>query len=112
MASEHAAAATHRKATVSRAAVFMGTNYPARAPVSRVREHPRRAPKSLRLSRIYREKMFQRISIVGRGRVGSAIAARLRQRGVDVDSDRPDLVLLCVPDAAIREVAAGIEIAI
>ena len=52
--------------------------------------------------------MFKRIRIVGRGRVGGAIAARLRDRGVDLESDRPELVVLCVPDAAIRSTAAGI----
>lgn len=54
--------------------------------------------------------MFKRIRIVGRGRVGLAVAARLRERGLDVDGDRPDLVLLCVPDAAIREMATGIPV--
>ena len=53
--------------------------------------------------------MFDSVSVVGRGRVGSAIAARLRERDVVVREDRPDLVLLCVPDAAIRTSAAAIE---
>jgi predicted short-subunit dehydrogenase-like oxidoreductase (DUF2520 family) len=48
------------------------------------------------------------IDVIGSGRVGSAVAARLRERGVSVGSGEPDLVLLCVPDAAIAEVAAGI----
>jgi predicted short-subunit dehydrogenase-like oxidoreductase (DUF2520 family) len=46
---------------------------------------------------------------VGRGRAGGAIAARLRERGQLVeDRARADLVLLCVPDAAIADVAARI----
>jgi predicted short-subunit dehydrogenase-like oxidoreductase (DUF2520 family) len=48
------------------------------------------------------------IDVIGSGRVGSAVAARLRERGVSVGSDEPELVLLCVPDAAIAEVAAGV----
>jgi predicted short-subunit dehydrogenase-like oxidoreductase (DUF2520 family) len=50
-----------------------------------------------------------RIHVIGSGRAGSAIAARLRQRGLTVGPDDPELVLLCVPDTAIAEVAAGIE---
>ena len=53
--------------------------------------------------------MFDSISVVGRGRVGSAIAARLHERGVAIRDDRVDLVLLCVPDAAIRDVARAID---
>ena len=48
------------------------------------------------------------IDVIGSGRVGSAVAARLRERGVSVGSGDPELVLLCVPDGAIAEVAAGI----
>ena len=51
--------------------------------------------------------MIERAHVIGAGRVGSAIAARLRERGLDVGSDEPELVLLCVPDRAIAEVAAG-----
>jgi predicted short-subunit dehydrogenase-like oxidoreductase (DUF2520 family) len=51
--------------------------------------------------------MFESVTVIGSGRAGSAIAARLRERGVEV---RPEgeLRLLCVPDAAIRQVAASI----
>ena len=49
--------------------------------------------------------MFHSVHIIGSGRVGSAVAARLRDRGVAVRSDGAELVLLCVPDAAIAEVA-------
>jgi predicted short-subunit dehydrogenase-like oxidoreductase (DUF2520 family) len=52
--------------------------------------------------------MIERIQIVGaRGRVGSAVSARLAERGIAYDSANPELVLLCVPDRAIGEVAAG-----
>ena len=51
--------------------------------------------------------MFQSIRIIGRGRVGSAIAARLSQRGHQID-DNGELVLLCVPDSAIADVARTI----
>jgi predicted short-subunit dehydrogenase-like oxidoreductase (DUF2520 family) len=49
--------------------------------------------------------MFESVQIVGRGRVGSAIAARLQERGVSVSDAGAELVLLCVPDRAIPEVA-------
>jgi predicted short-subunit dehydrogenase-like oxidoreductase (DUF2520 family) len=48
---------------------------------------------------------LKRIKVVGRGRVGSAIAARLLERGLLVDEGDVDLVLLCVPDSAIADVA-------
>ena len=51
--------------------------------------------------------MIDTVRIVGaRGRVGSALSARLVERGVVLDGADPDLVLLCVPDRAIAEVAA------
>jgi predicted short-subunit dehydrogenase-like oxidoreductase (DUF2520 family) len=49
--------------------------------------------------------VIERVHIIGSGRVGSAIAARLRERGVAVDEDEPDVVLLCVPDTAISDVS-------
>jgi predicted short-subunit dehydrogenase-like oxidoreductase (DUF2520 family) len=52
--------------------------------------------------------MIERAQVIGVGRVGSAIDARLRERGLDLDGDEPQLVLLCVPDRAIAEVARGI----
>jgi predicted short-subunit dehydrogenase-like oxidoreductase (DUF2520 family) len=59
--------------------------------------------------------VFERIHIVGTGRAGSAIRARLRERGTDVTDGRvPDpaaeLVLLCVPDSVIGEVAAAVPV--
>ena len=53
--------------------------------------------------------MFEHVRVVGKGRVGSAVAARLRERGVKVDEGGEELVLLCVPDSAVASVAAGIE---
>jgi predicted short-subunit dehydrogenase-like oxidoreductase (DUF2520 family) len=49
--------------------------------------------------------MFCAIEVVGRGRVGAALAARLTSHGLLADGRPPDLVVLCVPDAAIAEVA-------
>jgi predicted short-subunit dehydrogenase-like oxidoreductase (DUF2520 family) len=54
--------------------------------------------------------VLERIRVIGRGRVGSAVATRLEARGLTLTDDAPDLVLLCVPDAAIREVARTIAI--
>jgi len=51
--------------------------------------------------------MFDSVTVIGAGRAGSAIAARLRERGVRVGDDG-ELQLLCVPDRAIAEVARGI----
>lgn len=54
--------------------------------------------------------MIDSVVVIGaRGRVGSAMGARLRARGVRVRERDADLVLLCVPDRAIAEVAGGIE---
>jgi predicted short-subunit dehydrogenase-like oxidoreductase (DUF2520 family) len=57
--------------------------------------------------------VFARIHVIGTGRAGGAIAARLRERGGTVTTGREadpaaELVLLTVPDAAIAEVARGI----
>ncbi len=52
--------------------------------------------------------MLNRIHVIGSGRVGSAVTARLRERGIAVDGDGAELVLLCVPDSAIGEVAASV----
>jgi predicted short-subunit dehydrogenase-like oxidoreductase (DUF2520 family) len=48
------------------------------------------------------------VKVIGSGRVGSAIAARLSERGLAV-REPAELVLLCVPDVAIAEVARTIE---
>ena len=52
--------------------------------------------------------MIDTVNVIGAGRVGSAVIARLRERGVAVQPDGAELVLLCVPDAAIAEAAAAI----
>jgi predicted short-subunit dehydrogenase-like oxidoreductase (DUF2520 family) len=52
--------------------------------------------------------MFEDVTVIGAGRAGSAIAARLRERGIAV-GDNGQLRLLCVPDRAIAEVARSIE---
>lgn len=49
--------------------------------------------------------MIERVHVIGSGRVGSAVGARLSERGVAVDENDPDVVFLCVPDAAISDVA-------
>ncbi len=53
--------------------------------------------------------MLNRIHVIGSGRVGSAVSARLSERGFALGADAPELVLLCVPDGAIAEVAASVE---
>ena len=54
--------------------------------------------------------MIDTVHVIGSGRVGSAIGARLRERGVAVRTEGAELVLLCVPDDAIAEVAASIAV--
>lgn len=59
--------------------------------------------------------MFQAIHIIGTGRAGGAIRARLVEHGLAVTDGRDverdaDLVVICVPDSAIPEVAATVEI--
>jgi predicted short-subunit dehydrogenase-like oxidoreductase (DUF2520 family) len=60
--------------------------------------------------------VFESICVVGNGRLGRAASARLAERDVVVrttgrtlDTSPADLVLLCVPDRAIAEVADAIE---
>jgi predicted short-subunit dehydrogenase-like oxidoreductase (DUF2520 family) len=53
--------------------------------------------------------MIERAQVIGAGRVGSAMAARLRERGLELSPESPQLVLLCVPDRAIAEVAAALD---
>jgi predicted short-subunit dehydrogenase-like oxidoreductase (DUF2520 family) len=58
--------------------------------------------------------MIDSVCVVGAGLVGRAVAARLAERlptrltGRQLDHGDADLVLLCVPDRAIAEVAARI----
>ena len=54
--------------------------------------------------------MIESVHVIGAGRVGSAVAARLGERGLAVERDADaGLVLLCVPDRAIAEVARAVE---
>ena len=53
--------------------------------------------------------MIENVDVIGaRGRVGSAVSAHLAARGLLASGKGADVVLLCVPDRAIAEVAAGI----
>ncbi|MEP7041192.1 MAG: DUF2520 domain-containing protein [Chloroflexota bacterium] len=59
--------------------------------------------------------MISTVRVVGTGRAGGAIAARLAERGLPVLTGREavadaDLVLLAVPDASIAEVAQQVPI--
>jgi predicted short-subunit dehydrogenase-like oxidoreductase (DUF2520 family) len=49
------------------------------------------------------------VNVIGRGRVGSAVVARLEERGVELREDDVDVVLICVPDRAIADVAASVD---
>jgi predicted short-subunit dehydrogenase-like oxidoreductase (DUF2520 family) len=49
--------------------------------------------------------VIERVHVIGSGRVGSAVTARLRERGVAVGDTGADVVLLCVPDTAIADVS-------
>ena len=54
--------------------------------------------------------MFDSVTVIGAtGRSGSAISARLRERGVALLEGGGELVVLCVPDRAIPDVARRIE---
>jgi predicted short-subunit dehydrogenase-like oxidoreductase (DUF2520 family) len=52
--------------------------------------------------------LIESVHVAGAGRVGSAIGARLLERGVALREEDAELVLLCVPDRAIAEVAANV----
>jgi predicted short-subunit dehydrogenase-like oxidoreductase (DUF2520 family) len=59
--------------------------------------------------------MIGSVRVVGTGRAGTAIAARLAERGVDVQSGREttddaELVLVAVPDSVIAQVAQRVPI--
>jgi len=59
--------------------------------------------------------VFDAIHVIGAGRAGGTIRARLAERGLRVSEgrrpeSRADLVLLCVPDSAIVEVAASVPV--
>ena len=52
--------------------------------------------------------MFNDVTVIGAGRAGSTITARLRERGIAVRAGA-ELRLLCVPDRAIAEAARTIQ---
>jgi predicted short-subunit dehydrogenase-like oxidoreductase (DUF2520 family) len=52
--------------------------------------------------------VIERVHVIGSGRVGSAVGARLAERGVGVGGDDPEVVLLCVPDTAIPDVSRSL----
>jgi predicted short-subunit dehydrogenase-like oxidoreductase (DUF2520 family) len=52
--------------------------------------------------------VIEGVHVIGSGRVGSAVTARLRERGLAVSEDDPNVILLCVPDTAISDVARGL----
>ena len=59
--------------------------------------------------------MFESVHVIGGGRAGATVAARLAERGVAVAIGRPpvpesELVILAVPDSAIAEVAQQVEL--
>ena len=62
------------------------------------------------------ESTLERCAIVGAGRLGHALAAALRDAGLDVEGPlgrgeqpaRATVVLLCVPDAEIAAAAAAV----
>ena len=59
---------------------------------------------------------FTSACVVGAGRVGTAVASRLDEslptqlRGRELETGGADLVLLCVPDRVVHEVAAAIPV--
>jgi predicted short-subunit dehydrogenase-like oxidoreductase (DUF2520 family) len=60
--------------------------------------------------------VFRSVRVIGTGRAGGAVTARLRERGLEVKAAArdvaadADLVILAVPDGAIRDVAASLPI--
>ena len=59
---------------------------------------------------------FDSVCVVGAGRVGAAVSARLPERiptrstTYELDCVDAELVLLCIPDRAIRDVAAAVPL--
>jgi len=53
--------------------------------------------------------VVETIQVIGAGRVGAALSARLGERGVELREGDAELVLLCVPDTAIADVARSLE---
>jgi predicted short-subunit dehydrogenase-like oxidoreductase (DUF2520 family) len=62
---------------------------------------------------------FRHVAVIGRGRLGNALAQALRDAGHAVEGPlgrgeapaaQPDVLLLCVPDAEIAPLAAGLSL--
>jgi predicted short-subunit dehydrogenase-like oxidoreductase (DUF2520 family) len=51
--------------------------------------------------------MIESVRVIGAGRVGSAVTARLAERGISSRNDA-DVLLLCVPDTTIADVSRGL----
>jgi predicted short-subunit dehydrogenase-like oxidoreductase (DUF2520 family) len=51
--------------------------------------------------------MIESVKVIGAGRVGSAVTTRLAERGIAL-RDPAHVILLCVPDAAIRDVSRSL----
>jgi predicted short-subunit dehydrogenase-like oxidoreductase (DUF2520 family) len=50
--------------------------------------------------------VIESVKVIGAGRVGSAVKARLAERGIE-ERDDADVILLCVPDTAIPAAVRG-----
>jgi predicted short-subunit dehydrogenase-like oxidoreductase (DUF2520 family) len=61
------------------------------------------------MAELEQANMIHSVQVVGAGRVGSAVSARLEEREVELRSDGAELVLLCVPDRTIAEAARAVE---
>jgi predicted short-subunit dehydrogenase-like oxidoreductase (DUF2520 family) len=70
---------------------------------------PSRVPGARHPPRSWSCIVIERVNVIGSGRVGSAIGARLRERGVVIGESDPDIVLLCVPDTAISDTSRNLE---
>jgi predicted short-subunit dehydrogenase-like oxidoreductase (DUF2520 family) len=53
--------------------------------------------------------VIESVKVIGAGRVGSAVLARLAEQGIEPREDA-DVCLLCVPDGAIRDVVQGLSL--
>ena len=54
--------------------------------------------------------MFRSVAVIGRGRVGGAVAARLQAQALLAEAtEHADLVLFCVPDTSIAEAALALR---
>jgi predicted short-subunit dehydrogenase-like oxidoreductase (DUF2520 family) len=54
-------------------------------------------------------EIFDSVTVIGSGRAGLAISARLEERGLTLREHDGALLLVCVPDSAIADVARSIE---